>query len=261
MNADPGVEQARQALGPVGVMLPVTFNTAVPIDIQRAAVRSLERAGHRAAWTNEVLGGKDALMQVAVLLAATERMTLGTGIANIWARQPETMQAAAALLAQAYPGRFVLGVGVGYPQQATTAGREFGRPLATMRDYRQRMDRPTRPPAPAQPFARILAANGPKMLELAAEIADGAIPVMQPPEFTARARKVLGPRKLVVAGLRVPPEAAENPAHAVSEVREHLAAGADHVILLTQPDGDFASGVDLLERLTPALTDLPGFGV
>ena len=99
MNADTRVDQARQALGPVGAMLPVTFSNAVPVDIQRAAVQGLERAGYRATWTNEVLGGKDALMQVAVLLAATERMTFGTGIANIWARQPETMQAAAALLA------------------------------------------------------------------------------------------------------------------------------------------------------------------
>jgi probable F420-dependent oxidoreductase len=261
MNADTKVDQARQSLGPVGAMLPVTFSNAVPVDIQRAAVQGLERAGYRATWTNEVLGGKDALVQVAVLLAATERMTFGTGIANIWARQPETMQAAAALLAQAYPGRFVLGVGVGHPEQAAAAGREFGRPLATMRDYRQRMDRPTQPPAPAQPFARILGANGPKMLELAAEIADGAIPVMQPPEFTARARKVLGPQKLVVAGLRVPADAAGTPAHAVAQVREHLSAGADHVILMAQPDSDFATGVDLLERLAPALTDLPGFAV
>lgn len=54
-------------------------------------------------------------MHLAVLLAATKRMVFGTGIANIWARQPQTMHAAAAFLAQAYPGRFVLGLGVGYP--------------------------------------------------------------------------------------------------------------------------------------------------
>jgi probable F420-dependent oxidoreductase len=258
MNADPTVDQARQALGPVGVMLPVTFSTAVPVDLQRAAVQGLERAGYRATWTNEVLGGKDALVQVAVLLAATERMTFGTGIANIWARQPETLQAAASQLAQAYPGRLVLGVGVGYPEQAAAAGREFGRPLATMRDYRLRMDRPTQPPALAAAFARILGANGPKLLELAAEIADGAIPVMQPPEFTARARKVLGPRKLLVAGLRVPADAAAQPAQAVAQVRDHLSAGADHVVLMAQPDSDFASGVDELEQLAPALTGLDG---
>ena len=55
------------------------------------------------AWTNEVIGGKDALVQLAVLFAATERMAFGTGIANIWARHPQTMHGAAVLLAQASP--------------------------------------------------------------------------------------------------------------------------------------------------------------
>jgi probable F420-dependent oxidoreductase len=250
------VGRARRALGPVGAMLPVTFTDSVPVDVQRDAVERLERAGYRAAWTNEVLGGKDALVQVAVLLAATERMTFGTAIANIWARPPETMRAAAALLAQAYPGRFVLGVGVGYPEQAAAAGREFGRPLATMRDYRERMDRPTQPPAPAVAFPWILGANGPRMLELAGEIADGAIPVLRPPEFTARARAVLGPEKLVVAGVPVTADAAEDPARTVDQVREHLSAGADHVVLMVRSEGGFADGVDLLERLAAALAEL-----
>ncbi|GAA0896388.1 LLM class flavin-dependent oxidoreductase [Pseudonocardia zijingensis] len=247
-DAEAAVERIRRSWGPVGAMLPVVFTGSVPIDAQRAAVRALERAGYGAAWTNEVLGGKDALVQAAVLLAATERMSFGAAVANIWARQPETMQAAAAQLAQAYPGRFALGIGVGYPEQAAAAGREFGRPLATMRDYRQRMDRPTQPPAPAAAFARILGAHGPRMLELAAEITDGAVQVMQPPEATARARAALGPRKVLVAGLR----AAEDPGDVAARVREHTEAGADHVVLMVAPDGDFAAGVEQLERLAPA---------
>jgi probable F420-dependent oxidoreductase len=163
----------------------------------------LERAGYRAAWTNEVIGGKDALVQLAVLLAATQRMVFGTSIANIWTRLPETMHGAAAVLAQAYPGRFVLGLGVGYPQQAESAGREFGSPLATMRDYADRMLAPTSPPAPDAAYPRIIAANGPKMLALAGEIFDGAVPAMVPPEFTAQARQLLGPDKLLVVGLSV----------------------------------------------------------
>jgi hypothetical protein len=107
-------------------------------------------------------------------------------IANIWARQPQTAHGAAALLAQAYPGRFVLGLGVGYPKQAEGTGREFGSPLATMRDYRSRMDGPTWPPAPDVAYPRIIGANGPKMLALAGEIADGALPAGLPPEFTAQ---------------------------------------------------------------------------
>ncbi|MEP7026546.1 MAG: LLM class flavin-dependent oxidoreductase, partial [Actinomycetota bacterium] len=113
MGSSTVVEAARRALGPVGVFLPVPTASAPPVDLQRDAVRRLERAGYRAAWTNEIVGGKDALVQLAVLMAATERMVFGTGIANIWARSAQTMHGAAALLAQAYPGRLVLGLGVG----------------------------------------------------------------------------------------------------------------------------------------------------
>jgi alkanesulfonate monooxygenase SsuD/methylene tetrahydromethanopterin reductase-like flavin-dependent oxidoreductase (luciferase family) len=99
-----------------------------------------------------------------MLLAATEQMVFGTCIANIWGRPGQTMHAAAAKLAQAYPGRFALGLGVGSPEQAASIGQEFGSPLATMRDYLDRMDSPTWPPAPDTGYPRIIAANGPKCL-------------------------------------------------------------------------------------------------
>jgi probable F420-dependent oxidoreductase len=140
---------------------------------------------------------------VAMLLGATERMVFGTSIANIWAREPQTMNAAAAQLADGYPGRFVLGLGVGYPQQAEGTNREFGKPLATMRHYVESMSQPTWPPAPASAHPTIIAANGPKMLALAGELADGALPAGLPPEYTAEARAALGPDKLLVVGLSV----------------------------------------------------------
>ncbi len=202
MGTSTVVDAARRALGPVGVSMPVTFTSTAPVEEQRAAVRRLERAGYRAAWTNEVVG-KDALVQLAVLLAATERMAFGTCVANIWARAPQTVHSAAAYLAQAYPGRFTLGLGVGYPQQAVSVGREFGSPLSTMRDYVTGMDAQTSPPAPDTVYPRILGANGPKMLALAGEISDGALPAGLPPEHTARARQLLGPDKLLVVGQSV----------------------------------------------------------
>jgi probable F420-dependent oxidoreductase len=300
------VQAARDALGPVGVFLPFSISEAAPVDVQREAVGRLERAGYRAAWTNEGVGGKDAFVQLAVLLAATQRMTFGTGIANIWARAPQTAHGAAALLAQAYPGRFVLGLGVGYPQQAASAGREFGSPLSTMRDYVDRMAAPTDLPAPDVAYPRILAALGPKMLALAGEITDGAVPAMVPPEFTSEARRVLGPDKLLVVGLTVvdtdaqrarttarevlssrilrsgtsyaatlagygygEQEIAEvsdrlvdavvghgDPASIGAKVREHLAAGADHVLIMRSIVGDYSAGIDELERLAPALVEI-----
>jgi probable F420-dependent oxidoreductase len=219
--------------------------------LQRDAVRRLEHVGYRTVWVNEVLG-KDAFVQLGMLLAATERMVFGTSIANIWARPAQTMHAAAAQLAEAYPGRFVAGLGVGYPEQAASVGREFGRPLVTMRDYIERMDHPTWPPAPDSPYPKIIAANGPKMLALAGEIADGAFPAAQAPEFTAQARSALGPDKLLVVGVSLDPD----PTVVRDSADEHLLAGADHVTILPPLGGDFGIGIDQLEKVAPALSGL-----
>ncbi|WP_040829147.1 TIGR03620 family F420-dependent LLM class oxidoreductase [Nocardia jiangxiensis] len=304
MTIDLAVDTARRALGPVGASLPVTFTSTPSATVQRAAGRRLENAGYRALWTNEVIG-KDAFTHLSVLLAATERLTVGTCIANIWARPPQTAHGAAAYLAQAYPDRFVLGLGVGYPQQAESVGRPFGSPLTAMRDYVTGMNSETWPPAPDSVYPRILAANGPKMLALAGEITDGALPAGLPPEHTAQARKTLGPGKLLVVALSAvidddlararetarqvvstwstrPSfcatiaefgyETAENttpddqvvdalvahgtPDSIAEKIREHLAAGADHVTLL-QPIGiEFASGIDGYVSLAPALIGL-----
>jgi probable F420-dependent oxidoreductase len=299
------VEVARRALGPVGVFLPFSIASAPPADQQREAARRLEGAGYRAAWTNEAVGGKDALVQVAMLLAATERLVLGTSIANIWARAPQTAHGAAVLLAQAFPGRFVLGLGVGYPQQAASVGREFGRPVATMRGYLEQMTAPAQLPAPDMAYPKVIGANGPRMLALGGELADGAMPAMVPPAFTAEARQVLGPDKLLVVGMAfvadgdperaraaarqrvagrlgmagtyaatisrlgyaeqeisevsdrlVDDVVAHGPAAAIAaKVAEHLAAGADHVMVMPAAS-DAAAGVGELEELAPALAGL-----
>lgn len=259
------VAAARAALGPVGAYLPVSFTDAPPVGAQREAAARLERVGYPTVWTNETVGGKDPLVQLALLLAATERVTFGTGIANIWARAPQTAHAAAAQLAEAYPGRLVLGLGVGYPQQAEAVGREFGSPLAAMRDYLERMTAPTMTPAPDAPYARIVAANGPKMTALAGELADGTLPAGLPPEFTAQARAALGPDKLLVVALSVILDAADraaareqapgDPDAIAAAAAAHRAAGADHVVLL--PSGAvqraLMTGVAQLEQLAPAL--------
>jgi alkanesulfonate monooxygenase SsuD/methylene tetrahydromethanopterin reductase-like flavin-dependent oxidoreductase (luciferase family) len=146
----------------------------------------------------------------------------------------------------------VLGLGVGYPELAACVGREFGRPLVTMRDYCQRMDEPTWPPVPDATYPRIIAANGPKMLALAGEIAEGAFPAGLPAEFTAQAREVLGPEKLLVVGLPLDPD----PMVVRDNAHEHLLAGADHVTILPLLGGDFGIGIDQLEKIAPALTEL-----
>jgi probable F420-dependent oxidoreductase len=245
------VESAREALGPFGVCLPGSLTVALNADLQRDAVRRLDHVGYRTVWVNETIG-KDAFVQLGVVLAETQRIVVGTCIANIWVRPAQTMHAAAAQLAEAYPGRFVMGLGVGYPEQAASVGQEFGRPLVTMRDYVQRMDEPTWPPVPDAAYPRIIAANGPKMLALAGEIADGAFPAAQAAEFTAQARSTLGPDKLLVVGLALDPD----PTVVRDSAHEHLLAGADHVTILPPLGGDFRDGIDQLEKIAPALTGL-----
>lgn len=298
------VQAARAALGPVGTYLPIALTATPPIDEQRAAARRLEQAGYRSLWTNETVGGHDALVQLAVLLAATERTTFGTGIANIWSRPAQTAQAAAAQLAQAYPGRLVLGLGVGYPQQAAAAGREYGSPVATMRAYLEKMTEPTVPPAADAAFPRVVAASQPKLLALAAELADGALPAGLPAAATAQFREVLGPDKLLIAAVTVfadEPDAKparerareavaaslSRPAFAqaakgfgytdeqianvddalvdavaahggpesiAATLHSHLAAGADHVVILASSLGpDLPGGVETLVHLAPAV--------
>ena len=228
----------RRALGPLGAFLPNNAGAAVPTaEAQREAVRRLERAGYQAVWNNEEVGGKDGLVQLGVLLAATERMTFGSAIANIWARPPQTAHGAAALLADAYPGRFVLGLGAGYPSQAAQVGRDYGRPLTVVRDYFEQMTA-EQPMAqvPALSYPRILAANGPKMLALAAEVADGAMPLLVPPEHTANARQVLGPDKILVVGLTTAVDADPDRARAAARrfVTETVRPGSPYAANLTR---------------------------
>jgi probable F420-dependent oxidoreductase len=199
------IEAARQSLGRVGAFIPnIPFAEQPTVDEQRNAARRLEKAGYPTAWVNEGLGGKDGLTQLAILLAATEKLTFAAGVMNMWARPPETTHGGATFLADAFPGRFVLGIGVGYPFQAAAVGREFGSPLATARQYLSQMPIvPAITPALRSTYATILAANGPKMLQVARDAADGAMPILQPPSFTAMARELLGPDKLLVIGLTV----------------------------------------------------------
>lgn len=302
MTPPSAVAAARRALGPVGVLLPVSRTSLPPVGLQREAVQRLESAGYGAAWANEVVGGKDAFVQLAVLLAATQRMAFGTAIANVWARPPQTAHAAAAQLSEAFPGRFVLGLGTGYPEQAAVVGRAFGRPVALARDYVEQMGAPTSPSAPDVAYPKIIGATGPRMLALAGEIADGALPIMVPPEFTAQARQRVGRDKLLVVGLAIVEERDPDRARATArqqvagllsrpgtyrdamaglgyeereilevddrlvdaiighgdaptiaaKVHEHLAAGADHVMVMAN-DTDFAAGVDRLLALAPAV--------
>jgi probable F420-dependent oxidoreductase len=190
----------RQRLGPVGVWIGGPEHTSDRADLQRQEMNRLERLHiYGSIWTGETVGGKDIYAQLGVWLAATERIAVGAGIANVWARAPEDAQAAGATLAEAYPGRFVNGIGIGHRMQADQVGGDYRSPLKTMRRYLNRMDEEAaRSQVPAPAFPRVIGAVGPRMLELAAELADGAHPYFVPPQHTADARTRMGPDPLLI---------------------------------------------------------------
>ena len=161
---------------------------------EAAAARDLEGFGYPTVWIPESLGSKEVFAHAAILLAATERVAIATGIANIYARDPMAMANGAKSLGEAHPGRFVLGIGVSHAPSVKTRGADYGKPIETMRAYLDAMDAAQyAAPEPDPPVPLVLAALGPRMLELAAERADGAHPYFVPVEHTPIARERLGP--------------------------------------------------------------------
>jgi probable F420-dependent oxidoreductase len=158
------------------------------------AARQLEALRFPTLWIPESLGSKDVLAHSALLLGGTEKFTLATGIANIHARDPMAMANGARALGEAHPGRYVLGIGVSHAPSVQMRGGEYGNPLAQMNAYLDAMDAAQyAAPAPEPSVPLLLAALGPKMLELAARRADGAHPYFVPVEHTSIARRHLGP--------------------------------------------------------------------
>jgi probable F420-dependent oxidoreductase len=124
---------------------------------------------------------------------------VATGIANIYARDPVTTAAGQNTLAEAYPGRFLLGLGVSHiPLVEQLRGHTYGKPIGSMRAYLDAMDRASyRAVPPSIKPIRVLAALGPQMLRLAAERADGAHSYFVTPEHTERAREILATDRIL----------------------------------------------------------------
>jgi probable F420-dependent oxidoreductase len=183
-------------LGPIGIWTAqFDYHPAAKI---REAAGELDQLGFGAIWFPESLG-RESLTNAAWLLSATSRIIVATGIANIYARDPITTVAGQNTLAEAYPGRFLLGLGVSHvPLVEQLRGHTYGKPVPSMRAYLEGMDRaPYRAVPPSIKPIRVLAALGPQMLRLAAERADGAHSYFVPPEHTSRAREILGSDRLL----------------------------------------------------------------
>lgn len=241
-------------LGRVGVW---TF----ALDLQPAAraaelAAELEAMGWGAIWVPEAVG-RDAPVNAAILLAATQRIAVGTGIANIYARAAMAMNAAWHTLSEAFPSRFLLGLGVSHqPMVEGLVGEEYLPPLAKMRGYLDQMDASLFvAAAPTDPPERVLAALGPKMLELARDRTRGAHPYFVPPEHTEIARTILGDDKLLapeqMVVLETDPVNARAVARATMSTYVALPNYANNLLRLGFSQDDLTGGIS--DRLVDAI--------
>ena len=182
----------RTVLGDIGVWsFALETQTAAE---ERDAAAEIESLGYGAIWFGEGVESREAFSHAGWLLASTERAIIATGIANMWARDPIAMANGWWMLTDAYPGRFLLGIGVSHAPSVGRRGSAYERPVSAMREYLDAMMRaPSAAPEPDAYPRMVLAALGPRMLGLAAERSLGAHPYFVPVEHTAFARQRLGP--------------------------------------------------------------------
>jgi probable F420-dependent oxidoreductase len=184
-------DELRRTLGPLGIWMPPPARIGVE---PGKYASEIEAAGFTSVWYPGVNSAAD-LAAVEPALAATERLVLGTGIASVWTWQPYELAAAADRLDSLYPGRFILGLGVSHAPAVEATGQAYAKPYTKMVQFLDAL------PATAAPV--VLAALGPKMLELARDRTAGAHPYFTPPEHTAFARQVLGAAPLLVPEIAV----------------------------------------------------------
>jgi len=205
-------------IGRIGVW---SFLDFLPAAAAQDAAREVEALGFGALWIPEALG-KEAFTHAGILLAGTRTIVVATGIANVWARDAMAMAAAQKTLAEAYPDRFLLGLGVSHqPLVQGMRGHTYAKPYTFMRTYLDAMDGALFVGAqPATPPERVIGALHPKMLALAAGRAAGAHPYFVTPEHTARAREILGRGKLLAPEQAVVLETDPGKARAIA--RAHM---------------------------------------
>lgn len=179
--------------------------------------RTLEQLGYSSIWVGEA-EGKEVIAHATLLLDATQRIGVATGIANIFARDAQAMRNAARTIGEWHPGRFTLGIGASHAPLVELRGQVYDRPFTAMQRYLDALEEvPWRGPDPGEEPPVVLAALGPKMLETAGRRAGGAHTFLVTPEHTERARGILGEGKLLV------PEQA----FVIADSREEARRGGD----------------------------------
>jgi probable F420-dependent oxidoreductase len=196
------------SLQPLGGVLPGRFGiflgslAAQPTSVERQCVAEVERLGLGTIWYGEAMG-REPFAHGAILLGATERVVVATGIANIWARDPQAMASGGRALAEAWPGRFILGIGVSHAPMVEQRGHRYDRPLSAMTEYLDAMvgAQWRGPEAPLPPV--VLAALGPRMVELARDRTAGDYTYFTTAEHVRQVRAAMGTEPFIASDLPV----------------------------------------------------------
>jgi|TARA_Y100000031_G_scaffold131269_2_gene151484 probable F420-dependent oxidoreductase len=180
-------------IGKLGVWY---FFDQYPAALAADHTKRIEALGYDTLWIPETVG-RNPMVLASWLLANTRNLKIATGIANIYHREPGVTVCSQKALAEQSDNRFLLGIGVSHkPLVEGVRGLRYGPPVATMSDYLDKMEQaPYQGIPPSEDPPTVIAALGPKMLELAREKCTGAHPYFVSPEHTAMARKKLGPDK------------------------------------------------------------------
>ena len=162
-------------------------------------VQRLEATGYRSVWIPDMFG-REIYVTAGHLLSNTTTLEVASGIAHVYGRDPLASAQAARTLSELSDGRFIHGLGISHPPAAELRGLTWEPPIEKMRTYLAELRTAMaggllHTPADPPPTPVYVAAHGPKMMQVAADLADGANTYMQPPEHTASSRETLGPDK------------------------------------------------------------------
>jgi probable F420-dependent oxidoreductase len=183
-------------LGRLGVWYPIDRLDGAGL---KRLLSKVEDLGYSTFWYPEALG-YESFSIASFMLANTERLMIGSSIANIYARDPFTTRRGLRTLSSLYDDRFILGLGVSHAPMVERRGHVYDKPVPTMRRY---LDGVYEDPSNATEWPLMIAALGPLMLKLAAERTAGALPYNVTPEHTREARVALGPDKLLAVEQKV----------------------------------------------------------
>jgi probable F420-dependent oxidoreductase len=188
-------DAVRARLGRIGVW---TFAfDAIDAAAVREGVRAIEEIGYPAVWVPEGGRSREVFAHLSLLLYATDRITVCSGIANVTARHAEAMAGGARTLADAFGERVLLGIGIGHQSTALRRRQAWADPVRRLAGFLDEMDAARMGPDPAVPPRWVIAALGPRMLDLASSKALGAHTYFVPVEHTAFARDRLGPEPVL----------------------------------------------------------------